>query len=254
MRRRKGYLSTFKLLLLSLLASAQGVKKDSVSSSKPTAADSVVLRAVTYRYGLFTGLEYGKFIENAFKEDRQRYEVFTRVRLYRRWHLEGAYGRETALFHQVERSGWKIQVQGPYLRIGFDYAFFQADYNTEDNVCLGLRYGHSRFDQTIQQYAIRTKGGRYNQTGSLPTSSVATDWFGIVLGAQVALFKTGFYLGIALNPRFILHEAPLDDIKNLYTPGFGENINGRSFDYQATLAYRIPLFTHTVKMRVKTKP
>lgn len=253
MRQSRAYLFIFKLLLLSLLAHGQTVEKKTAPKPEGGVGDSLDTQTITYQYGLFIGAEYGKFIENAFKENRSRQELFVRLRAYRKWHLMGAYGRGEAFLDQATRSGWQIRAVGTYLRLGFDYTVFQSRYSSDDNVYLGLRYGSSHFDQTIERYVIRTYKGYYNQTGSLPKSRVGTDWLGLAVGAQVGLFNTGFYLGVEFNPRFILHETTLNDIKNLYTPGFGEDINGRAFDYRATIAYRIPLFKRRVKVHTKVK-
>ncbi len=251
MKTSPGCIFIFNLLFISSLARAQEIESDSVP--KPEVRDTSIIREVTYAYGIFVGLEYGKWIERAFQRDRRRYEAFVKMRVYRRWHLVAAYGKEKSLFDDLKGGGWEIQLDGTYARLGFDYAFFQAPYSADDNVYAGLRYGTSRFDQWIARYVIRTHDGLYDQIGSLPQAQVQTDWLGIVIGAQVEVFHTGLYLGVELNPRFKLSETRQNSIKNLYTPGFGEDINGRSFDYRATLAYKIPLFKRRVKERVKVK-
>ncbi len=251
MKTSPAYLFIFSLLPIGFLANAQEVEKDSMSN--PEHSDTLMVRDVAYAYGIFVGAEYGKWIESAFQKDKRQYEGFVKVRLYRRWHVVAAYGSEAFFFDDSNGGGWHIQINGTYVRAGFDYAIFQARYSTDDNVYAGLRYGTSRFDQIIKRYIIRTKGGAYDQTGHLPKARVQTDWIGIVIGAQVEVIHTGLYVGIELNPRFKLSETQQDGIKNLYTPGFGEDINGRSFDYQATISYKIPLFKRRVKERFKAK-
>ena len=192
----------------------------------------------TWLGDFFIGAEIGNTIVALLDDHRDSYwDAFAKVRVYKRWNLTASFGSEK---HTYNKNDWNIDVEGNFLKFGIEFGFPQTK-NINNQYLIGLRYAISSFDQTINQFVIRTHNGADNIFGSLPKASVQTRWLEIVVGAQLELFKTGFFASVAFTPRIKLSETTQNNSENLYTPGFGEDINSRSFGFNWSIFYRIPI-------------
>ena len=206
----------------------------SQSQERDVSADS----SKTWFGDFFIGVEIGNALVAILDDHRDSYwDAFVRARIYKRWSVTTSYGLEK---HTYNRNDWNIYVEGNFLKFGVEFGFPQTK-NINNQYLIGLRYASSSFDQTINQFVIRTNAGTDNTFGSLPQGAVQTQWIEFVVGAQVELFKSGFFASVAFTPRIKLRETTQNNVDNLYTPGFGEDINNRSFGFNWSIFYRIPI-------------
>ena len=206
----------------------------SLSQEKEISSDS----SKTWFGDFFIGTEIGNTVVALLDNHRDYYwDTFAKIRTYKHWSITASFGSEK---HTYNKNDWNIDVEGNFLKFGLELGFPQTE-NVNNQYLIGLRYATSSFDQTINQFVIRANGGADNIFGNLPKATVQTRWLEFVVGAQVELFESGFFASVAFTPRIKLSETTQNNIENLYTPGFGEDINNRSFGFNWSLFYRIPV-------------
>ena len=232
------------LVLLSFLATAQEkseIKKDSIPPKKE-------------RYGLRVGVDLFKLTRSFYEKNYRGLELLGDYRLTRRHYLAAEIGNENKT---VDDRQLNFTTKGTYLKAGFDYNTFTNWGNMENIISVGLRYGLSSFNQTLNSYTI------YNSNQYFGTSPVvlsgekfeglSAQWIEVAAGMKAEVFKNVF-VGFSFRLNRLLSQKLPNNFDNLYIPGFNRTYNGSfgvGFNY--SVSYFIPLYKATVKVKEKEK-
>ena len=116
----------------------------------------------------------------------------------------------------------------------------------QNSIYVGLRYGFSTFEQTLNDYSIFTSTDYFgpNQiTESIKSDGLNASWIELVLGIKVELINN-LYLGANVSLRNLVSEKKPDRFDNLYIPGFGRTNDFGSIGvgYGYSISYLIPFF------------
>lgn len=107
----------------------------------------------------------------------------------------------------------------PYFKIGADYNFL---YNSDPayRFFAGLRYGFSTFKFSVDDVTINDPYWQEGTTMSIPSASVTSGWWEVVLGLRVKLWKQ-ISAGWQVKYHSILHRSHPATGDAWYIPGFG---------------------------------
>lgn len=193
------------------------------------------------RYGLRVGLDVVRPIYSFFSEDTKGFEIVGDYRVAKRLYLATELGYRD---QTNQEDFFNFSTKGQYIKAGVDYNAYKNWIGMENMIVVGLRYGFSTFNQSVNQYAInadpfvpvRTEAAGNTYDG------LTAHWAELVLGLKVEVLHNVF-LGVSFRGNTLISVTKIDNFKNLYIPGFERvfvNNNGFSFNY--TVSYLIPLY------------
>ena len=218
------YIISLLLLVVSLNGFSQ--EKDSITYKSP--------------YGLRLGIDISKPIMGMINSNSSGIEFVADYRISKNWYVAAELG------NQEERTVEDYTTstsKGNFIKVGFNYNAYQNWLDMNNEIYVGLRYGTSLFDQTLDSYRINT-GTDYFVSDNITSSTTATNlnahWTEFVLGIKVETFKN-LYLGFSFNYKIMLSLKHPENFKTLYVPGFNrvfETETGFGFNY--TVSYTIP--------------
>lgn len=193
------------------------------------------------RYGIRVGIDIVRPVYSLFSEDTKGFEIVGDYRVAKRMYLatELGYRDQTR-----QEDFFNFSTKGQYIKIGVDYNAYKNWIGMENMIVVGLRYGFSTFNQSVNEYTINndpfvpvrteTEGPSYD--------GLTAHWAELVLGLKVEVLHNVF-LGVSFRGNTLISATKPDNFKNLYIPGFERvfvNNNGFSFNY--TVSYLIPLY------------
>ena len=193
------------------------------------------------RYGLRVGLDVVRPIYSLFSDDTKGFEIVGDYRVAKRLYLATELGYRD---QTTQEDFFNFSTKGQYIKAGVDYNAYKNWIGMENMIVVGLRYGFSTFNQSVNQYAInadpfvpvRTEAAGNTYDG------LTAHWAELVLGLKVEVLHNVF-LGVSFRGNTLISVTKIDNFKNLYIPGFERvfvNNNGFSFNY--TVSYLIPLY------------
>jgi hypothetical protein len=136
--------------------------------------------------------------------------------------------------------------KGNYLKVGGDFNLYRNWDGMDNMIYAGLRYGISRFSQTINSYIVYTTNQTWpysvNQTNST-YAGLSAMWLELQFGIKVELLPNMFgFLNLQLK-RLVSNQSS-GQIDNLYIPGFNRTYQdgqiGSGVSYG--ISYRIPFY------------
>jgi hypothetical protein len=214
------------LLLLAITFNGFSQEKDSINYKSP--------------YGLRLGIDISKPIMGMINSNSSGIEFVADYRISKNWYFAAELG------NQEERTVEDYTTstsKGNFIKVGFNYNAYQNWLDMNNEIYVGLRYGTSLFDQTLNSYRINT-GTDYFVSDNITSSTTIADlnahWTEFVLGIKVETFKN-LYLGFSFNYKIMLSLKHPENFKTLYAPGFNrvfETETGFGFNY--TVSYTIP--------------
>ncbi len=193
------------------------------------------------RYGLRVGLDVVRPIYSLFSDDTKGFEIVGDYRVAKRLYLATELGYRD---QTTQEDFFNFSTKGQYIKAGVDYNAYKNWIGMENMIVVGLRYGFSTFNQSVNQYTINAdpfvpvvtepEGNTYD--------GLTAHWAELVLGLKVEVLHNVF-LGVSFRGNTLISVTKVDNFKNLYIPGFERvfvNNNGFSFNY--TVSYLIPLY------------
>lgn len=209
-------------------------------------ADSIVQKE---RYGLRIGVDVSKAIRSQIEDNYTGLELLTDYRLFKRIYLAGEIGSEEKT---VVENNLDFITKGTYIKLGIDFNTYRNWVGMENMIYVGLRFGSSKFDHTLNSYTIYNTSQYWSepiidQGGETGTfSDLDAQWVEFLFGVKTELFRN-LYMGINLQLKRLMSEKHPDNFDNLYIPGFNkvldDNNIGVGIGYSIT--YQIPLFKRT---------
>ncbi len=222
------YIFSWSLLCVSLLVSAQ--TKDTTKVMYPE------------RYGLRLGADLHKIARSFYEKDYRGFEVVGDYRLTKRFYLAGEIGNEDKT---LDDDRLNFTTKGTYFKVGFDYNSFENWLDMENMIYVGMRYGVSSFNHTLNSYKIYDPTNYYGEniiTSGEKFSGLNASWLEVVGGIKAELFNN-LYLGFSVRLNYLVSNKKPDDFDNLFIPGYNRTYDGKfgaGFNY--TLSYFIPIY------------
>lgn len=191
-------------------------------------------------YGLRIGIDISKPIMGILDSNSSGIEFVADYRIAKNWYLAAEFGqqKETSIEDYTNST-----VKGNFIKIGINYNAYQNWLDMTNEIYVGMRYGTSLFDQTLNNYTSNT-GSEYFTATPITTPAVSTGlsahWTEFVMGLKVETLKN-LYLGLGFSYKIMLNLKHPKNFKTLYVPGFNrvfETETGFGFNY--TISYTIP--------------
>ena len=192
-------------------------------------------------YGIRVGVDISKPIITFFNKQNKAIEVVGDIRILNNYYLATEIGNVTKTTNEDYIN---FTTKGSYIKVGFNYNAYKNWIGMRNEIYVGLRYGISFFNQTLNSYTPNSNGTYFNATQITPNtkfSGLTAQWYAFVFGMKVETFKN-LYLGTSISFNKMISTKEPENFKNLYVPGFNRvflNNSGVSFNY--TLSYLIPI-------------
>ncbi|MEN8138010.1 MAG: DUF6048 family protein [Bacteroidota bacterium] len=229
----KKFLTAVFLLFTVFSYSQENTDNKNTESSKPTVASDTI----PYKYGLRLGIDLKGPISTLLNSDNELIKATADARIYKNYFVAAEMGYEKNIYESVNLN---YTTSGYFLTVGADYDFLGYTPGRNDVMAFGIRYGISRFEQTVDEYQIQNAyWNNDTYTGSLDSQVGYAHWANFRLGLKVEVLKN-LYLGTSVGVNFLFTDSKLDNFSNLYIPGFGKNRNNVSWVFNYTVMYLIP--------------
>lgn len=198
-------------------AQNDSIQLDAKEIAEEIPQDSIEVSKYPKAGKLFVGGDLFQPVLSAFTP-RKGFQGVVSYRVYRKWNAVAEVGFEKNEFDKLD---WKVNADGIYMRLGFNWFISQDYQNPPNGFYLGARFGYSLYNQEIKQYPIRLSSNQVDEFGSLPRASVNSYWAEIVGGARIQLWKK-FYADVSVRPEFFIGGKKQNEIDPLVIPGFGK--------------------------------
>lgn len=220
---------------------SQEKKKSVLDENIPK--DSIVYKT---NYGLRVGADISKPILKAFDSDYSGLELVADYRIAKNHYIALELGYEKST---TEEDYTNSTASGSYLKLGFNYNAYENWLDMNNEIYIGMRYGFSVFDQTLNSYdpnVIDPANGIYfpadKITTPIETTGLTAHWTAFVVGIKAETFKN-LYFGFSLSYNVILSIKDPDNFQTLYIPGFNSVFQSNTgFGFNYTVSYTIPFF------------
>ncbi len=195
------------------------------------------------KYGLRIGIDLSKLIRSTVDDNYTGVEIVGDYRFYKNLYIASEIGNES--FTRDEEN-INVKGSGNYIRAGVDYNVYKNWYGMQNNIYVGLRYGFSTFDQTLNDYTIFTNTNYFgvNQiTERIESKGLTAGWIEFIFGIKVETLKN-LYLSANVSLKSLVNEERPNRFDNLYIPGFGRTNDFSSIGvgYGYSISYLIPFF------------
>ena len=214
-------------LFITLSISAQKIKKD-----------SIVIKDV---YGLRVGIDISNPARTVFNNKRKSIELLADYRISKKIFvaIELGYLDKNTIEDYIN-----FTTNGQYFKLGANYNLYENWLDMENEVFVGLRYGHANFKQTLNSYTVFSDYALPTIQNNEPItySALNANWAELVFGLKVETFSN-IFLGASFSFKKMISSKEPDNFKNLYIPGFDRvylNNGGIGFNY--SISYRLPLY------------
>ncbi len=195
------------------------------------------------KYGLRVGVDLARIIRSSVDDNYSGFEIVGDYRIYKKFYIAAEVGNESLV---RDEENINVEGSGNYIRAGIDYNTYSNWYGMQNSIYVGLRYGFSTFDQTLNDYNIFTGTNYFGEntiTESVTEDDLNASWIELVLGIKAEIFKN-LYLGANVSLRSKISEKIPDGFDNLFIPGFGRTNDFSSIGvgYGYNISYLIPFF------------
>jgi len=191
-------------------------------------------------FGIRFGVDISKPIISLFKDDSKGYEIVADARVYKNIYAAIEFGHDNVT---TIEDYLNCTTEGTYVKFGGNYNAYENWKGMTNEIYVGLRYGLSFFNQTLNSYTPNVYG-TYFIPDTVEPNTEYTDlnaqWIEFVLGIRAETFKN-FYMGFSLSFKAITSQKQPDNFQNLYIPGFYKvSLNNLGFGFNYSLTYLIP--------------
>lgn len=228
MKKTHIFILCTSLFLLSIANNVFAQKTDSLKVKKP--------------YSLRLGVDISKPIIGLFDKDFSGFELTGDFRFKNRYYIasEIGYTNKTTSEEYIN-----FTTKGSYIKLGANYNAYNNWLDMNNEIFVGVRYGFSTFNQTVNSYTIYQNGTYFDEyfvQNPIKYDDLTAHWAEFILGIKVETFKN-LFLGASVSFNSLLKTIDPVNFENLYIPGFNKrhlNSSGAGFNY--TVSYQIPLY------------
>jgi hypothetical protein len=193
------------------------------------------------KYGIRIGVDLSKPIHSIFETESKGFEIVSDFRFLKNYYA----AVELGIIDKTTNEDYiNFTTKGSYFKVGINYNAYENWVGMNNEIYVGLRYGLSFFDQTLNNYTPNVKGTYFIAETLEPNtqfSDLTAHWVEFVFGMKVETFKN-LYLGVSISFNNLISTTDPENFKNLHVPGFNRvylNNTGVGFNY--TLSYLIPI-------------
>ncbi|NOR29253.1 MAG: hypothetical protein GQ540_12065 [Lutibacter sp.] len=200
--------------------------------------DSLKVKEV---YGIRVGIDISKPINSFFNNETKGLEIVGDFRITRNHYAAVELG---FLDKTTNEDYINFTTKGSYIKAGFNYNAYKNWKGMNNEIYVGLRYGFSIFNQTLNSYTPNVNGTYFISETLQPATEfkdLTAQWLEFVFGMKVETFNN-LYLGASVSLNKMINTKEPENFKNLHIPGFNRvflNNTGVGFNY--TLSYLIPI-------------
>jgi hypothetical protein len=231
---------TIKILILilsiqTLTAQTQDsltVVHDSLSLTKDSIAGKKVIKV---RFGF----DAGSYIWEKFNDSRA-YIFYSDINFYKNYYvyLESGYFE-----HLTDTSLLTYLTNGSYIKLGIDYNLYQNWLDMDNDIGIGLRFGHAAYDYQLKKIRINQPGAIYTPDihyVDKKFNNLSANWLEINAKVQTELFFH-IYLGYAVSVKKLLSYTSPDDFETSFIPGFNQKNSYSNFGFgmQYFISYQL---------------
>ena len=192
-------------------------------------------------YGIRIGVDLSKPLNSVFETETKGLEIVSDFRFFKNYYA----ALELGFLDKTTNEDYiNFTTKGSYFKVGFNYNAYENWAGMTNEIYVGLRYGFSFFDQTLNSYTPNVQGTYFIAETLEPTTEfkdLTAQWVEFVFGMKVETFKN-LYLGVSISFNNMISTTDPENFKNLHVPGFNRvflNNTGVGFNY--TLSYLIPI-------------
>lgn len=230
-------MSKFTTSLLALLLPL------AIFAQQPGAKPADSLPPKFEKFGVRVGADLYKLSRSLYDKNYKGLELVGDYRLTKNYYLAAEIGNEDKT---TDDDRLNFTTKGSYVKFGFDYNTYENWLNMENMIYVGLRYGISTFNQTLNSYNIYNPNPYFGEEPEIVSgtkySGLTASWAEVVVGMKAELFPN-LYAGFSVHLNRIVTNKQPDNFENLYIPGFNRTYDGAfgvGFNY--TVSYFIPLY------------
>lgn len=210
-----------------------------------TAVDTT--KQKTDRYGLIIGTDVFKIIRSVYDKDYKGISFVADYRITKKYYIYGEVGTEDVTVHDPVLD---TNIKGAYLKVGFDYNAYTNWLDMENMITVGVRYGFSTFNETLNNYTIYNANPYFGQNSGIDSGKtydgLTASWLEVGSGINVKVFNN-IFVGFNLQLKVLVTSAKPNNFEVLYIPGFNRTYDGNfgaGFNY--TVSYFIPIYKKKV--------
>ncbi len=126
---------------------------------------------------------------------------------------------------------------GNYYRVGMDINFLKKDPD-RNMLFFGVRYGRSRFDETLERTITDPVWG--TQTDRILVTGRSAGWLEITGGLRVRMYKF-IWMGYTVRYKFGLHTQDTGPLDVYDVPGYGSTVKPVTWGFNYLIMVRLPL-------------
>ena len=242
MKHTSKYTFSLVLVLLSFLANAQQKKTDSIPPK-------------IERYGIRVGADLFILTRSFYDKNYKGLELVGDYRLTKNYYIAAELGNEnkTTIDDRLN-----FTTKGTYIKAGFDYNSYENWLDMRNMIYIGLRYGASTFDQTLNSYKLYNTSTYFEEAPIVSPGTkfngLTAQWLEVVVGMKAEVLKN-IYVGFSVRMNRMISNKKPDNFDNLYIPGFNRTYNGDfGVGLNYTVSYFLPLYkTKSTPKKVEKK-
>ncbi len=193
------------------------------------------------RYGLRVGIDLYNPIYALFDNNRKGLEIVVDYRITKRFWIAGEFGYMDNISNEDYLT---FTTNGSYIKAGVDFNAYKNALGMENMIVVGVRYGVSIFDQTLNEYTINSDPYLPLLTNDTPVvyDNLNAQWFELMIGLKVEVLHN-FFMGTSLSGKHMITSKEPENFKNLFVPGFNRvYINNFGVGFNYTISYLIPFY------------
>jgi len=207
----------------------------------------VTMDTVKEKYGVRVGVDLHRLSKSFYDKDYQGLEFIGDYRISQKFYIAGELGNENKT---VDDDRFNFTTKGTYFKVGFDYNSYENWLDMENMIFVGMRYGVSTFNHTLNTYSIYDPTNYYGLTtlqSGEKFDGLNASWIEVVGGLKAEVFNN-LYVGFSVRLNYLVSNKKPDNFDNLFIPGFNRTYDGKfgtGFNY--TVSYMIPIYKKNKK-------
>ncbi len=191
-------------------------------------------------YGFRLGIDISKPIKGIFDTPYKGLELVGDYRITKNWYVAAELGNE----EQTSAEDYTNSTsKGQYIRVGTNYNVYENWLDMNNEVYLGLRYGFSTFEQTLNSYTPNVNNTYFPAntiTTPVTTAGLTAQWTEFSLGMKAEIVKN-LFISMHVSYKIMLSVKDPKNFKTLFVPGFNRVFaNNTGFGFNYTVSYLIP--------------
>ena len=170
------------------------------------------------RYGLRVGIDVFNPIYVLIDGNRKGLEFVADYRILKRFWVAGEFGYMDNI---SEEDFLTFTTNGTYLKVGADFNAYKNALGMENMIVVGMRYGVSIFNQTINEHTINSDPylPLLTDETQINYNGLSAHWIEFMLGLKVEVLHN-IFLGMSFSGKHIITATEPDNFKNMFIPGF----------------------------------